>query len=58
MKAITTEEKIKVMQAFVDGYEIYYGNKSASSYLNFKIAKNPTWDWRRYYYIIKNGKIK
>ena len=52
MSAVTTKEKIEVMQAFADGKEI------ERKYVidgNWEDCISPDWDWVRYTYRIKKG---
>lgn len=49
---MTTEEKIKVMQAFVDGKQIQCKWKSCGDWHNV-VVPDPTWDWERWDYRVK-----
>ena len=40
---MTTEEKIKLMQAYVDGAEIEYQGLSRTS--SWSQTKDPSWEW-------------
>jgi len=52
----TTEEKIKVMQAFTDGEEVQYTYRGNTPC--WKCAPDPCWDWERFNYRVKPRKIK
>lgn len=45
-----TEDKIKVMQAYIDGRPIEYRNKSTDSW--WSAPKIPSWNWYEYDYRI------
>lgn len=47
----TTQEKIAVMQAFVDGQEIECRNNRSGS--EWKVVNNPDWNWQYYNFRIK-----
>jgi acyl-homoserine lactone acylase PvdQ len=47
---MTTEEKIKVMQAFVDGKDVQYRDPQTGMFFS---AGGPNWNWGRYEYRIK-----
>jgi len=51
MKAITTEDKITIMQASVDGKKIYFKKKSSCD-LEWRGSVNPTWDWVKNDYMV------
>ena len=39
----TTQEKIAVMQAFIDGLDIEYC--IVGTWSNYTVINNPSWDW-------------
>lgn len=47
---MTTEEKIEVMQAFLDGKEIQHADKRSGVWMS---ARNPSWNWADNEYRIK-----
>lgn len=49
---MTTKEKIKVMQAFIDGKQIQCMPKNGTDWHNV-IVPDPTWDWERWDFRVK-----
>lgn len=50
-KKMTTEEMIKVMQAYVDGKDLQYRNKRTG--IDWQDVTKPAWEWYGYEYRIK-----
>lgn len=48
---MTTEQKIKVMKAYIDGKQIQYFSRSTFDWQDCKAV--PIWDWVHYSYRIK-----
>lgn len=53
---MSTEEKIKVMQAYVDGEDVYRRDRQSFSDTEYRINKSAdvTWDWGHYVYYVKH----
>lgn len=51
-----TEEKIKVMQAFVDGKTIQHTQRHGGKELHTTYA--PCWNWENYEYVVKEGNFR
>lgn len=50
---MNTEEKIKVMQAYVDGHPIEYAfNSPNANFRAFEMGCTPSWNWSTYQYRI------
>lgn len=48
---MTTQEKIAVMQAYVDGKQIQI--RTSKGWIDFYITAEPSWNWRDFEYRIK-----
>ena len=53
----STQEKIEIMQAFLDGEIIEHTNKGCDTWYKLKMS-NPNWDWARVEYRIKSHVIE
>lgn len=51
----STVEKIKVMQAYLDGKQI---ERMSSENPDWRLSENPTWDWGYFSYRVKKNTIK
>lgn len=51
----STEEKIAIMQAFVNGVKVQY--LSINSNASWEPSLNPSWNWARYNYRIAPEKV-
>lgn len=51
----TTQEKIQIMQAFVDGKQIENDFNRVGEWVDWTIDAEPSWDWEEHDYRIKQA---
>lgn len=49
----STEEKIEVMQAFLQGKRIRVSQKGKGEWTRYAIGIEPNWDWKKYDYKVE-----